>query len=67
MIHSLAQLKFPHHAVHISIDDDQVLHVFKYGQNTCDFDIFTDQMAASDWIMTPPEPIRYQVIIPGDQ
>jgi uncharacterized protein (DUF2384 family) len=63
MINSVAQIRFPYHAVHISIDDDHRIHCFKYGQNTCAFDIFEDQLEASDWIMTPPDTLRYQVVI----
>jgi hypothetical protein len=66
MIKTLAQLKFKTHAATVSRNDDGRLHIFKYGSNTCDFEIFDCQFEASDWLLTPPEPIRYQIIIPGE-
>ena len=44
------------------------IHVFKYGNQTCDFDVFTEeeQFEASDYILTPLATIYYRVVIHGD-
>ena len=63
MIKSLAQLRFPTHAVQIATDEQHRIHVFKYGSNSCDFDIFTDQDAASDYIAQVPTVCQYRIVV----
>jgi hypothetical protein len=61
-----ATIRFPSHTVHIRIHDLRQIHVFKYNNRTCDFDIFSDQHEASEYILTDLPHIGYRVIVPGE-
>lgn len=67
MIESIAHITFPSHSVHISRDDLGTVHLFKYDDATCDFNIFTDQDEAADWLRLPPDTLTYRVVFPGDE
>jgi hypothetical protein len=53
-------VKFPSHYVRITVEDD-VIHCFKYNKVCCDFDTFTDQNLAGDYILEPLPTIYYRV------
>jgi hypothetical protein len=59
-------LRFPQHHAHVTIGDTGTIHVFKYNERTCDFNAFTDQEAASDWLMEPLPAFFYQVTVQDD-
>jgi hypothetical protein len=69
MFTSRCLIKFPTHQSHITVDTMGHIHVFKYSNQTCDFDVFTeeDQFAASDYILSPLPSICYRVVIHGDE
>ena len=56
-----------HHAV-IQTDERGIIHIFKYCDRYCDFDIFEEDesLLASDYILTPPNDMFYYVSIPGE-
>ena len=68
MFTSRCLIKFPTHQSHVTVDTMGRIHVFKYGNQTCDFDVFTEeeQFEASDYILTPLATIYYRVVIHGD-
>jgi hypothetical protein len=55
-------IKLPHHHAHINVFDDHI-HVFKYNDKTCDFDVFDldQQYEASDYITEQLPTIQYVV------
>jgi len=61
-----AVIKFPSHTVYIKVDEVKHIHVFKYSNRTCDFDVFTDQNDACDYILAIPNPVQYRVAFPGE-
>jgi hypothetical protein len=60
-------LQFPQHRASVTVKEDSI-HVFKFSAQTCDFYVFdtTEQMEASEYIMTPLPTIQYRVTFPGD-
>jgi hypothetical protein len=67
MINNLAHLTFRDHAVHISQDTQGDIHCFKYDDSACDFEIFDNQDAASDYILSPLPRITYRVVFTGEE
>ena len=64
----LAILRFPSHSVQISMDDDLgVIYCFKYTDDRCDLQSFTDQEAAGDWILEPFPSMTYRINLPEEQ
>jgi hypothetical protein len=62
---SKTHINFTTHCAHICVDGD-LIKVFKYSDHGCDFEQFTDQEAASDYIMMPLNRIHYRVAFPGE-
>ena len=62
-------INFTTHHSHVTVDERGFIHVFKYTNSTCDWDMFQDneQFAASDFILTPPKSIVYRVTFPGEE
>jgi hypothetical protein len=60
------QMRFNTHAATVTIDTDNHVHVFKYSNNTCDFDTFNDYESAADYVLAPPEDCGYRVVVHGD-
>lgn len=62
MIQNLVQVNFRTHRVHISrdLDTDDII-CFKYDGAACDFNVFTDAIEASDWIMEPLPLLTWRV------
>jgi hypothetical protein len=50
------------------VDDVSGITVFKYGNSTCDFEVFDsgDAFAASDYIVEPLPRVYYGVTFPDD-
>ena len=66
-IQTIGYVQFKTHQVHISKDlDTDVIHCFKATQTRCDMQTFTDEDAASDYILTPFESVVYELVIPGE-
>jgi hypothetical protein len=68
MIVTRCVIRFTTHAAHVQVDHRGVVQVFKYGARSCDFDVFeeSDQVAASDYILTPPADTHYYVSFPDE-
>jgi len=58
-------LQTPHHCAHIQTHD-QIIQVFKYNQHYCDFEVFTSESEASEYIMEPLPAIYYSVNVTED-
>ena len=52
MIDTQVQIRFPTHNVHVQVKNDRI-RCFKYNGAGCDFEIFDNQMLASDYIVEP--------------
>lgn len=66
-IRALGYVLFKTHQVYISKDDDSsVIHCFKATDNRCDMQIFTNEDAASDYILAPFDNIVYSLVIAGE-
>jgi hypothetical protein len=66
MITTKVVLQLPNHAAVVTLLDSGVVRVFKYDNHHCDWEVFTDQLAASDYI-TEPLPHSYmRVVVAGD-
>ena len=65
MINSLAQIRFPTHQVIIS-RSELYIHIFKYTDSSCAYEIFSDSIAAGDYILIEPDSQHYRVTIEGD-
>lgn len=66
MITPIATLTFPQHDVYISLTALGIIHVFKSDDQSCQWEIFDDYIAAADWWMIPPPVMAYCVVVPGD-
>lgn len=64
-INTLGYIKFKTYRVHIARDD---LHIycFKMTNSRCDLEVFEDQEAAADYILTPFPSIVYEVELSGE-
>lgn len=71
MIVTKAVIEFNTHTAIVSVDDSAQITIFKYNTEyrCCDLESFSgdEQYEASDYILTPPLPIRFQVRIFGDE
>ena len=65
MISSIAQIRFPTHQVIISRSEDYI-HIFKYADTSCAYEVFTDSIAAGDYLLEEPDRMHYRVVIEGD-
>ena len=66
MITTKVALQLPTHCAVVTQLSTGVIRVFKYSDANCDFETFTDQWAASDYI-TEPLPVNYmRVVVHGD-
>jgi hypothetical protein len=61
-------VQFRTHAVYIDHHDDNTIHIFKYDDDMCDFDVFTgDQYEqAGDYILVPLPNIIYRISVDGE-
>jgi hypothetical protein len=66
MISGLAQIRFPTHQVIISRSDEYI-HVFKYTDRACAYEVFTSSIEASDYLLEEPDSMQYRVVIEGDE
>jgi hypothetical protein len=65
MITSLAQIRFPTHQVIVSRSEDYI-HIFKYTDVSCAYEVFTSSIAAGDYLLIEPPSQHYRVVIEGD-
>lgn len=63
MIITKCIIRFTTHSAVISVDDSGVIHIFKYTERSCDFDVFDtlSQFQAGDYILTPLADCHYYV------
>ena len=61
-----AVIQFTTHAARIYVDEQAHIHVFKTHGRYCDFDVFEDQILASDYIITPLPTSHYYIQFPGE-
>jgi hypothetical protein len=52
--------------VFITVKEDGKIHLFKYNERTCDFDVFDNQHEASEWILNALPTHYYRVTFPGE-
>lgn len=62
----IAHIKFPTHSAHITHSDECLITVFKYTQNHCEYDQFTDQFEAADYLFKPLDSWQYIVSLEQD-
>jgi hypothetical protein len=64
-IQSLGYIHFKTYQVAISkdLDNDHIL-CFKSTRDRCDFDLFTTEAEAVDYILTPFPSLVYQIVMP---
>ena len=67
MIIPIAQVRMSTHQAHVSMSEDHI-HVFKAGENGCDYGIFNvdDAIYAGDYILETLPEQRWRVSIEGD-
>ena len=66
MIRTRSMIQFTTHCASIMVDHRGHIHVFKYHDRACDFDVFDDQDLASEYVLTPPADCYYRVIVHED-
>jgi hypothetical protein len=62
------QINFHTHSCYITVDEDGRISVFKTSATNsyCDFESFTNQLDASEYILEPLSSIQYYVAFSGD-
>ncbi len=64
MYNTIAEVNYPTHTAKISQDRKRgIITVFKHSQDYCQFESFTDQTVAADYIMQPLPTHRWVVNI----
>ena len=65
-IQSLGYIQFKTHQVAVSrdLDNDHIL-CFKSTNSRCDFDLFTTEAEAVDYILAPMPSLVYQLVLAG--
>ena len=68
MITTKCLIRFTTHSAVITCDDTGTIHVFKYTDSQCDFDVFdTDtQFEAGDYILEPVTNGHYYISFPDE-
>lgn len=56
-------IKFSTHAVYIKVDESDHVHVFKYTDQQCDYEVFDNEYSASDFIFKNFDVFRARVVI----
>ena len=67
MYSSSTLIRFSTHAVHIKVSEDGTISCFKYNNQGCQYEIFTDQDLASDFIVELMPTVQYRVTFENDQ
>jgi hypothetical protein len=68
MITTKCIIRFDTHACYITVDDDDIITVFKQDARGCDFEVFiNDQFAASEYILEELPKYNYRVVIEGEE
>ena len=60
MVECEFHIKCSTHSAHIRVYEDKVF-CFKYNRRHCDWDIFTSEEAASDYLFKPLDPIIWGI------
>ena len=68
MITTKCLIRFTTHCSVVTVDDSGVIHIFKYNQNACDFDVFDThtQFDAADYILEPVTNGHYYISFPDE-
>jgi len=61
-----AVIKLRDYSVHIRVDLEGRIHLFKYNNRTCDFDVFDDQFEACEYILAGLPDCYYSVRVEND-
>lgn len=67
MYSSSTLLRFSTHHVHIKVSEDGVISCFKYNNQGCQYEIFTDQNLASDFVVELMPTVQYTVTFDGPE
>ena len=68
MIVTKCIIRFTTHSAVITCDHTGVIHIFKYNQHACDFDVFDadTQFEAGDYVLTPVSSEHYYISFPDE-
>jgi hypothetical protein len=68
MITTKCLIRFTTHASVITVDDSGTIHIFKYNDQSCDFDVFDEdsQFEAGDYILEPVTNGHYYISFPDE-
>jgi hypothetical protein len=68
MITTKCLIRFSTHSAVITCDDSGTIHIFKYSERSCDFDVFDEssQFEAGDYILEPLNDLCYYVSFPDE-
>ena len=61
-----ALIKLNGYTVHITVTEDGMIHLFKYNNRTCDFDVFDDQFEAGEYNLEPLADHYYSVTVTNE-
>ena len=61
-----ALIKLNGYTVHITVTEDGMIHLFKYNNRTCDFDVFENQTDAGEYILTALPDHYYSVTVTNE-
>ena len=67
MLTSHTLLRFATHCVHVKVNEEGVIACFKFNNQGCQYEIFTDQNDASDFIIELMPTVQYTVTFDNDQ
>jgi len=57
-----ATIQFGSHSVRIKVNEQGVISVFKHVNQYCEYELFTDQDLAADYIITPFPTHHYSIV-----
>jgi hypothetical protein len=63
---SQAQLNFTTHHALIRVDESGGIFVYKHNGHGCDWEFFTDQYAAAEYIIENLPLVHYRIQFPGE-
>ena len=67
MYSSSTLLRFSTHHVHIKVSELGVIACFKFNNQGCQYEIFTDQNLASDFVVELMPTVQYTVTFENEQ
>jgi len=61
-----ALIKLNGYTVHICVTEDGMIHLFKYNNRTCDFEVFDNQSDACEYILCALPDHYYSVTVTNE-